>query len=133
MPSSNLVNNWFKFAARDLKMAQHSLTYGSEYKNISAFHSQQCAEKAIKGFLAFNKIRFSKTHDLVKLAAEVAPIDANLSKLIIKSKGLTDYAVFYRYPDAEDKELTMKKARDAIKFAQKIYDECLRQILAPEL
>ncbi len=109
-------------------MAQHSLTFGSEYKNISAFHSQQCAEKAIKGFLAFHKVRFSKTHDLVKLASEVSPSNPKLAKLILKSQGLSDYAVFYRYPDAEDKDLSMKNTKQAIKFAQKIYEVCFKEV-----
>ncbi|MEQ1724066.1 MAG: HEPN domain-containing protein, partial [Pseudobdellovibrio sp.] len=105
---SSLVINWFKYASRDLKMAQLSLASGKDYKNISAFHSQQCAEKAIKGFLAYHKVRFSKTHDLIQLSTEVASVDLKLSKLILKSKGLSDFAVIYRYPSAQDQEIPMK-------------------------
>lgn len=109
-------------------MAKLSLDSGPEFKNISAFHSQQCAEKAIKAFLTFHKVRFSKTHDLLKLAAEVKPLDANLAKLITRAKGLTDYAVVFRYPSAENKPLTMIKAKKAIQQSQIIYDVCFKKV-----
>lgn len=109
-------------------MAKLSLAAGSEFKNISAFHSQQCAEKAIKGFLTFHKVRFSKTHDLIQLAAEVAVIDVKLSKHIIKTKGLTDYAVVFRYPSIEKKPLSLNKVKTAIKQSQAIYDECFKKV-----
>lgn len=109
-------------------MAKLSLAAGSEFKNISAFHSQQCAEKAIKGFLTFHKVRFSKTHDLIQLATEVAVVDVKLSKLIIKTKGLTDYAVVFRYPSIEKRPLSLNKAKTAIKQSQAIYDECFKKV-----
>ena len=39
-------------------------------KTLSAFHAQQAAEKAIKGFLVFKSVRVPKSHnlgDLIKL------------------------------------------------------------------
>ena len=128
MANSKLVTNWFKFAARDLKMAKLSLSSGSDYKNISAFHSQQCAEKAIKGFLTHKKIRFSKTHDLLMLSVEIQTVDTKLAKIVEKSKALTDYAVFYRYPDAADNDLTLSNAKSALKLSQKVYDACYTRV-----
>ena len=59
-----IVKQWFKYAAADLKVAKNSLSFSAEFKAISAFHSQQCAEKAIKGYLTFHKVRFPKSHDI---------------------------------------------------------------------
>jgi len=121
-----MVKYWFTYAARNLKIAKHSLVLGNEYKEISGFHSQQCAEMAIKGLMAFHRIRVVKTHDLKKLADEVEKIDPSLATLIVKSaKPMTDLAVAYRYPDAELPPLTIRKAKTAIENAEKIYQACL--------
>ena len=123
-----MVKQWFTYAAQDLKMARQSLAFGSEFKSISGFHSQQCAEKAIKGFLAFHKIRFPKTHDLELLAVEVAKVDDDLAKLAKKNRGMKQLAVDYRYPAEQRKPMTVTRARSAIKSAQKIYDECFNRV-----
>ena len=44
-----------------------------------AIEDLQAAEKPIKGFLAFNKIRFSKTHDLEILVNLISQVDANFA------------------------------------------------------
>ena len=41
----------------------------------SVFHSQQAAEKAIKGFLTFHQIAFRKTHNLTDLGSQCASGD----------------------------------------------------------
>lgn len=128
MTASKMVRQWFKYARTDLNMAKASLELSSDYKNISAFHSQQCAEKAIKGYLAFKKIRFQKTHNISQLLDEIDKLDARLGKNLSKAKILTTYAVTYRYPDAERKPLTVAKAKTAIKIAEKVFEDCLEAI-----
>ncbi|NJM09423.1 MAG: HEPN domain-containing protein [Bdellovibrionaceae bacterium] len=129
MANQKMVKYWFTYASRNLKIAKHSLALGSEYKEILGFHSQQCAEMAIKGLMAFHRIRIVKTHDLKMLAVEVEKIYPSLSSLIIKSaKPMTDLAVAYRYPDAELPPLTVRKAQSAIESAEKIYQACLKLI-----
>lgn len=123
-----MVKLWFTYAARDLKITAHSLAFGPEYKNISAFHSQQCAEKAIKGLLSHHRIRFTKTHDLEKLSEDAVQVDAKIAKLVLKNKILSEYAVFYRYPDAEKKALTLAQARSAVSRARLIYDRCYASV-----
>lgn len=121
---SKIIKQWFKYAAADLKLAKNSLNFGAEFKAISVFHSQQCAEKSIKGYLAHHKVRFSKTHNIEQLVSLVANVDPKLAKKIIKVKVLTMYAVVYRYPDAERKPMTVAKARSAIKLAEMVYEAC---------
>jgi hypothetical protein len=45
-----------------------------------------------------------------------------LAKLIFKVKNFTDFAVAYRYPDAEKKPISQAQSKKAIMMAQKIYD-----------
>lgn len=121
---NKIVKQWFKYAATDLKASKNSLSFSAEFKAISAFHSQQCAEKAIKGYLAHHKVRFYKTHDIKELAKLVSSLDSKLAEKIMRAKVLSNYAVAYRYPDAELKPLTMAKARSAIKLAEMVLKAC---------
>lgn len=128
MSSSKIIQQWFKYARTDLNLAKAALELSSDYKNISAFHSQQCAEKAVKGYLAFKKVRFQKTHNMSQLLDDVAKIDPELARKLSKAKTLTIYAVTYRYPDAERKPLTVVKAKSAVRIADLILDLCLKNI-----
>lgn len=119
-----IVKQWFKYAAADLKVAKNSLIFSAEFKAISAFHSQQCAEKAMKGYLTYHNVRFPKSHDLGILVDLVATIDTGLAKKITKARPLKIYAVVFRYPDAERKSLTLAKAKSAIKLAEMVLDAC---------
>ena len=132
MTVSKTVKQWLKYARTDIKMAKASLELSSEYKNGAAFLAQQCAEKAIKGYLAFMKVRFPKTHNMAQLLAEVEKINPHLAKTLSKSKSLTAYAVTYRYPDAERKPLTVAKAKIAITVAEKVLVICLDEISSIE-
>ena len=119
-----IVKQWFKYAAADLKVAKNSLSFSAEFKAISAFHSQQCAEKAMKGYLTYHNVRFPKSHDLGILVDLVATIDTALAKKITRARPLKIYAVVFRYPDAERKPLTLAKARSAIKLAEMVFEAC---------
>lgn len=89
-----IVKIWFSKAIEDLQVSKLLLLQNSEsFWGPSVFHSQQAAEKAIKGFLAFNKIRFSKTHDLASLLVTlVSQVDVNLANQLKPTTILTKYA-----------------------------------------
>lgn len=128
MKLSKTVRQWIKYARTDLNMAKTTLDISSQYKNGAAFLAQQCAEKIVKAYLTFKKVRTPKTHDMEFLIKEVAKIDAVLAKKISNADSLTIYAVTYRYPDAERKPLTVAKAKVAIKVAEKVFESCLEAI-----
>ncbi len=125
MKLSKTVLQWIKYARTDLNLAKASIEISPEYKNGSAFHAQQSAEKIVKAYLTFKKARVSKTHDMDFLIKEVEKFDLSLAAKIKKAKNLTVYAVTYRYPDAEKKPLTVTKAKSAIKTAEDIFEKCL--------
>jgi HEPN domain-containing protein len=84
-------------AAKDRKSAKALVNVEA---SRSVFHSQQAAEKAIKGFLTLRQIAFRKTHSLTELGAQCASADPTLEPILRGIEELTDYASAFRYPDA---------------------------------
>ncbi|MBI3168193.1 MAG: HEPN domain-containing protein [Chloroflexi bacterium] len=67
-------------ARRDLLSAK-KLARGKEpYFDTAIYHCQQLAEKVIKGWLVYNDISFSKTHDLRLLVALAAEVESGFDK-----------------------------------------------------
>jgi HEPN domain-containing protein len=76
-----MVKMWFRKSAQDLHTAKLLLEQNSEvFWGPLVFHVQQSAEKAIKGYLAFHKIRFANTHDMAILVNLIAKEDKNLKR-----------------------------------------------------
>ena len=90
---------WLAKSDSDLRTAQVLLQLQSEHFESIVFHCQQSAEKSIKAYLAFFKIRFTKTHDIQKLLDLVATNDQTLADELRPSESLTIYATAYRYPE----------------------------------
>jgi len=118
-------------AAKWLEQAPKDLTAAKALVDIEAsrsvFHSQQAAEKAIKGFLTFRQIAFRKTHDLTDLGSQCAEADPTLEPFLREVEELTDYASAFRYPDAPY-EPDAAEALAALAIATKLRDEVLRRI-----
>ncbi len=116
---------WFAKARMDLKTAKFLNPVEQDFFGSIVFHSQQCAEKAIKGFLTYNNIRVLKTHDMDKLLKSVSTADPHLADRYVSVVNLTRYAVEYRYPDAELMlpPLTEKDVNQAIELAAKMLEE----------
>ena len=118
------VKLWFKKAASDLKAARLLKDIEDDGENyFSGFACQQCIEKSIKGFLAFHKSRFSKTHDLVSLRTQALEINSDLKSLNIGMKRITEFAVTYRYPDAELEPITQAELEETLIQARAVFDE----------
>jgi len=62
---------WLQFAGEDLQMAE--LAMQEAIHSQVCFHSQQCAEKAIKGLLASQGRALPRTHSLSDLLTMLAP------------------------------------------------------------
>jgi HEPN domain-containing protein len=118
----NPVRKWLRFALDDLKIARAIESMGTSYWRGCAYHSQQAVEKAIKGYLTFKQIRFSKTHDIATLVETVKTVDPELAKLLSRAKRLTKFAIEYRYPDAANRPMTKAKAKSARALPDEIYE-----------
>lgn len=112
---------WLKFAADDLYAAKRLLD--SDYIVIGAvcYHAQQCAEKALKAYLVFKKVRPKRTHDLSDLVLDCAEFDPELNVLMEDALEINPFAHKTRYPDSGF-VMEVSIAQNAIKHAQNIYD-----------
>jgi len=129
MKESDIVNEWFRFANNDLVVARICFegTYPKQIEN-SCYHCEQCAEKALKGYLVYKGIKEPpKIHDLEKLCMQCINIDDSFSELLNICANLTPLATIVRYPNelAPDDDIT----KEAIENAQKVYDFCKSKII----
>lgn len=126
MGSIKVAKEWLSYANTDLIGAKALVDMGENFLPLAAFHAQQAAEKAIKGYLVFISVRIPKTHDLADLISLVELKNPTFAKKLLPSTILTDYAVAYRYPDAQKEPLTRQVVLDAIATAQAVLDICIK-------
>ncbi len=86
-----------------------------------AFHAQQAAEKAPKGFLAWHDRPFRKTHNLEELGRECVALDDTLATIVNEAAPLSEYAWKFRYP-GEDEEADPEESRQALETARRLYE-----------
>lgn len=93
-------NQWLAKAESDIR-ASEKLATDELVWDVAIYHTQQCAEKALKSFLAWSKSPLEKTHNLVKLLELCINIDAEFIKLRDEAEVLTPFLTAFRYPDTE--------------------------------
>ena len=89
---------WQRYAIQDLDSAEYLLTMKPKPMEIICYHCQQCAEKHLKSFLAYQGDSITKTHDLVALNKSCMEHDPSFSTIGVECLELTDYGVQARYP-----------------------------------
>jgi HEPN domain-containing protein len=115
-----LTRSWLVKAKRDLLSAGELADAATPLLDTAAYHCQQAAEKAIKGFLFFHDIRFEKTHDVEVLLSQASAIDSSFAVCIFAARVLTPLAVEFRYP-GDLVEPEADEYREAFEAAEKIY------------
>ena len=115
--------DWVAKAEEDFAVAHSTLRRKEPLTSISCFHSQQCAEKYLKGILVARNRTFPKVHDLIKLlnlcekVGVLVPIDEDALD------ALTKFAVVTRYPgnapSIEQAKEALVTAKALRKFARK--------------
>lgn len=111
---------WLELAMQDLRMAQ--LAMGEKIYNQVCFHSQQAAEKAVKGFIVANGRIPPKTHKIIDLVSfsELKFPGKLRDELILMDR----FYIPTRYPDALPGSLPEglpkeKEAKEALEIADK--------------
>jgi HEPN domain-containing protein len=124
----DIVTEWFRFADNDLLVARHCFeNMYPKQTEISCYHCQQCAEKALKGYLIYKGTdEPPKIHNLYILCNLCNDYDDSFFHILDICADLTNFCSVVRYPDefAPDEYI----AEQAIKKAQKIYDFCKTKI-----
>jgi HEPN domain-containing protein len=127
MSDSRIIQEWLRYSQSDMIAARY-MFYNIHPKQteISVFHCQQCAEKALKAYLVAHEINPPKIHDLPVLCKICAETDGEFLSLMNISADLNPYGVAARYP----KQLVSDEAevKIAIDKAQQIYDFCAAKI-----
>jgi HEPN domain-containing protein len=76
------VRAWLVKASEDLRAAEHGFRASPALLGVIAFHCQQAAEKALKGFLAWNQVQFRKTHSLEEIGEQCLHLDRTLPAVV---------------------------------------------------
>lgn len=95
---AELVRSWLVKAYRDLISARELANGEISLLDTAAYHCQQAAEKAVKGYLLYHDIRFEKSHDIELLVSQAMNVDPAFRDCIEAARLLTPLAVEYRYP-----------------------------------
>jgi HEPN domain-containing protein len=126
-PHIALARQWLAKSRRDLMMAERAATGEPPLLDMAAFHWQQAAEKALKGYLAWSNRPFRRTHDLVELLNQCEVVDGNFTQLRTAADRLSPYAVEFRYPGAKS-EPTAADAVHAERLARETLDFVLTRL-----
>jgi len=109
---------WVAKAENDFAVARLSLEKADvPITDASCFHSQQCVEKYLKGFLQEHQIEFRREHPLIPLLEGCMTVDKEFETLRPNLKLLDGYATGIRYPGIDP---TVDMARDALTAATQI-------------
>jgi HEPN domain-containing protein len=127
MNDSKIIQEWLRYSQSDMTAARY-MFYNVNPKEleISVFHCQQCAEKALKAYLVAHELDPPKIHDLLILCKMCAEIDTEFLSLVNISSDLNPYAVAARYP----KQLVSDEAevKVSIDKAQQIFNFCTAKL-----
>jgi len=126
-PVNDLANEWLTRAEHDLRVARYLLNMPNPPPESIGFHAQQCAEKALKGFLTSRRIPFERRHDLNYLIDLCTAHDGDFERFRAEADELTPYAVEYRYPDALA-SMPLEPARATVGIAERIYAFVLKRM-----
>jgi HEPN domain-containing protein len=127
MSDSKLTQEWFKYSHNDLISARHLFDdLSPKQSEIACYLSQQCAEKALKGYLFFRETEPPRIHNLVELCQICMKHDSSFSEILDACSDLTPYGVVVRYPNelAVDDVIT----KSTIDKAQMVYDFCAGKV-----
>lgn len=126
--ADNIKNyiEWFKKADDDGQAAEIILKEGGLY-GIACFHSQQMAEKYLKGLLIFLKISFPKVHDLLELETLIVKSIPEIKEYENDMDLLNSFYIETRYP-GDFPEFSADEAQKALEAALKIKEFVLNKI-----
>ena len=112
-----VYEDWLLKAQRDLDTAKVLLE--NAFHDTAIYHTQQCAEKALKGYCVYRLQPLIKTHDLEKILNICISLDSSFQQLDILATSLNGLDVRFRYPDVEF-EPDAHEVADAISWSEQI-------------
>jgi len=112
-------------ARKDLRAAITLAAEDDADTEIVGFHVQQAVEKALKAWLEFCEIDYSKTHDLTMLLTQLADHGVDVEPLR-SIEELSPFAVQYRYELYEEEPMNWEEAHQQAKIVIEHVEGLLR-------
>jgi HEPN domain-containing protein len=126
MYSSELYNEWMRYAKADNTAAVSLTSHHPIQLEIVCFHCQQAGEKALKAILAYHDEEIPRTHNLYEI---LRLCDTHYSGILEAPAGeadqLTNFAVITRYSNDE-----MKVSEEDMRLAIKNTERMLSHVEA---
>jgi len=113
--------SWLIKAYHDLISAKKLARDEEPVLDTAIYHTQQCAEKALKAYLSYKQQPPQKSHNLRLLVELCQEIDETFAELLDDAEELSPFATAYRYPDMI-MEPDAQEVEVAAKQAEKIFD-----------
>jgi len=114
-----VIERWLTKAEHDLMSARNDIDAITPVTDTACFHTQQCAEKALKAYLVFKDEHIPKTHNLNHLINLCAKFDTEFFKLSDIANKLARYAITTRYPD-DWRDIPLNEAEEAVRSAEQV-------------
>ena len=111
---------WFEKAELDMEMARRAMDPEGPIPEMACYHSQQCAEKYLKGYLVSQKKDFMYVHDLVYLTQRCMECEQAFTELEEAARILSRYGAAVRYPMENFVDPDEEEAWEAAKLAGKV-------------
>ena len=114
-----IYEEWLLKSKRDLDTAKALLE--KAYYDTAIYHTQQCAEKALKGYCVYRLQPLIRTHDLEKILKVCVKLDNGFRQLDMFATSLNGLDIRFRYPDIEF-EPEEAEVAEAINWSEQILD-----------
>jgi len=121
MPKNNfiLAQEWFQLADND-ELAGETLLKENVAPSTVCFLSQQCAEKYLKGLMAFKNIDIVRVHDFAQLVNLLKPAVPEIAKFTDEFVLLNKYYIQTRYSADVAEGFSLQEAKTALNAAKNI-------------
>jgi HEPN domain-containing protein len=111
---------WLLKAAHDIESSELLFAENKDLIDIAIYHTQQCAEKSLKAFLAYKELDLEKTHNLIILVNMCMKHDPEFKNIMEDAIFLNPYSTLFRYPESELVP-TSEETEKAIQCARSIH------------
>ena len=112
---------WLIKAYHDLISAKKLAQDEEPVLDTAIYHTQQCAEKALKAYLSYKQQPPQKSHNLRLLVELCQEIDEAFAEILGDAEELSPFATAYRYPDMI-MEPEAQEVEAAARQAEKIFN-----------
>lgn len=113
MVRPKIAKEWFAKGDKDIKNAEFLLKSRRDLETV-AFHTQQAAEKYLKGFLIAQGKELAMIHDLVTLLRDAIELNSEFIQFKEAVKEITNFYFESRYPMGYEVEYAEEEIKTAI-------------------